>query len=496
MIKSSTNLLKGFRGLAPAALLLLILWLLDSLVIRKMDKATCKAAVVFMAAINTAMQIICLLDLRVRPTWDFGAVMTGAADIAAGQPIRNNFYFQEYPFNLNPAVVIGTFKYILCGWEQAPYVLNIIAVTSSVAGACMTAWRVFSPQASVKAALFCLTATPLYLYIPIAYTDTLSMPFAIWSVYAWSRVRFPGASSAGTYRLPACASLGLLAAAGYLIKPIAAIGLLAFAADYFMCCGSYRFEPGYGKGGIRSFLKKLIPLSVAAAVFLAAIFSFRVYVDLKGFTARLDRNGRIPYTHWIMMGMNKPAAEGGTSYGYGGFSNDDLLFTRAFKTAGEREAADTAVIRLRLEEFGPTGYAAFLLKKLEWTWTDGTYYAPVKLGRYPVKLNVLHKFVLFSKGRSNKLYLAFTQLTQGLLLFLLFLSAVFSLRRRESGFSRFILLMSLGLALFLLFWETRSRYLTFMIPVFTVLAAGTAERLFTAMDKLPEKIGYKFRKSV
>ena len=486
-IKSGVNLLKGFMGIVPAVLLLLVLWTLDRFIIQKMDKATCKAAIVFMIAINGVMQVICLIELRVSPSWDFGAIIAGASDIAAGRPIRNIFYFQEYPFNLNPTVVIGIFKHLLGGYAPAPYILNILAVTSSIIGACVTAWRVFSPSVSVRTAFFCLAATPLYLYVPIVYTDTLSMPFAIWSVYAWSFIRFPGALSSKTYGLPACAAIGLLAGAGYLVKPVAAIGLLAFALDYFMCSGRYASIRPHIEGRIRRFFIQMIPLVSAIAVFLIIIFSFRAYIDFKGYNSRLDRNKSIPYTHWLLMGMNKPVADGGTSYGYGGFSNEDLKFTRSFKTLKDREEAEMARIRQRLEEFGVGGYASFLLKKVEWTWTDGTYFSSVKLSRYPLKLSFLHKFVLPNKGKSNRLYLAFAQLTQGILLFLIFSGAVFSIRHGGGSVYRFLLLMCLGLMLFLAFWETRSRYVTFMIPILIVMAAAASDSFFTVAERLLKK---------
>ena len=486
-IISGVNLLKGFTGIVPAVLLLFILWTLDRLIIQKMDKATCKASIVFMIAINVVMQAICLIDLRVRPSWDFGAIMEAASDIAAGRPIRNVFYFQEYPFNLNPTVIIGLFKHLMGGYAPAPYILNILAVTSSIIGACVTAWRVFSPAVSVRTAFFCLAATPLYLYAPIVYTDTLSMPFAIWSVYAWSFIRFPGAISSKTYGLPACAAVGLLAGAGYLVKPVAAIGLAAFALDYFMCSGSYNSIRPHIEGRIRRFSIQMIPLVSAIAVFLIIIFSFRAYIDFKGYNSRLELNKSIPYTHWLLMGMNKPVVEGGTSYGYGGFSNEDLKFTRSYNTLEDRKVAEMARIMQRLEAFGVEGYASFLLKKIEWTWTDGTYFSSVKLGRYPAKLSFLHKFVLPNKGKSNRLFLAFAQLTQGILLFLIFSGSVFSIRHRGGSNYRFLLLMCLGLMLFLAFWETRSRYLTFMIPIFIIMAAAAAERVFMRMDKLLKK---------
>lgn len=486
-IKTGVNLLKGLMGIVPAVLMLGLLWLLDRFIIQRMDKAAWKAAIAFMIAINTVMQVICLIDLRVRPSWDFGDIMAAATEIAAGRPVKNVFYFQEYPFNLNPAVLIAAFKQLLGGYSQAPYIMNVIAITSSIIGACVIAWRVFSPTVSVRTAFFCLAATPLYLYAPIVYTDTLSMPFAVWSVYAWSLIRFPDDLTSRVNRLPASAALGLLAGAGYLIKPVAAIGLAAFVLDYFIYSGEYGTARQHIKGGIKVVLTKMLPVATAFTLFILVVVSFHAYIDLKGYNSRLDPNKSIPYTHWILMGMNKPLAEGGTSYGYGGFSGDDVKFSRTFKTIKAKEAAEVAQIRQRLGEFGVRGYVSFILKKVEWTWTDGTYYTTVKLNRFPVKLSMLHKFVLPNRGISNSLYLSFAQLTQGILLFLIFSGALFSLRHKMGSAYRFLLIMCLGLMLFLALWETRSRYLTFMIPILMIMAAAAWDSVISVSRKIPKK---------
>ena len=56
--------------------------------------------------------------------------------------------------------------------------------------------------------------------------------------------------------------------------------------------------------------------------------------------------------------------------------------------------------------------------------------------------------------------------------------------RRMAGFRSVMVLSCLGIMLFLLVWETRSRYLTFMIPVFIVMAADGLDSAFRGVDKL------------
>jgi hypothetical protein len=491
LLKSKLNPLKGFTAIAVLVVSFLVLWGVDRFIVRVMDYKTAKSAVIFLIAINVMLQLLCLNELKVKPSWDFGAIMTASDDIATGRLIRNWGYFQEYPYNLNTAVFVGIFKFILGGNQWAPYILNIIAVTLSITGVCLLANRLYGQRASVLTAFFCIAATPLYLYIPIVYTDTLSMPFAIWTVYVWSFIKPYPISTGKIPMVHFCILIGLLSAVGYLIKPVAAIGLAAFIMDYILNRNKYISVAFRSKKLVMKIVSKMLPLAAAFLTFVLVVSAFRFYIDTKGFDSRLDVNKSIPYTHWLMMGINAPATEGGTSYGYGGFSNEDLKYTRSYKTLQEKEQAEIVMIRNRLNQFGVEGYALFLLKKIEWTWTDGTYFAPVKLARYPEKLTALHKFVLFSNGKSNKLYLVFTQLVQAMMLSMIFVGCITLLRKNADDAFRLMSVMCLGLMLFLLFWETRSRYLVFLIPVFIVMTVYGMISAFRGADKIS---GYLHRK--
>lgn len=488
MLKSRLHPLKGLSALPVFFLCFLVIWVIDRYLFRKMNRRTANAAIIGLIALNAALQIICLNYLKVRPSWDFGAIMTAAGDIASGHAIRNWGYFQEYPFNIYTAVLVGTYQYLAGGSPSAPYTLNILSVISSIIGACLLVYRLYGHKSAVLAAFFLLGMTPLYMNIPIVYTDTLSMPFAVWTVYLWTFIR-NGHKNTILY----CILIGLSAAAGYLIKPVAAAGLAAFAVDFLMNRGKYRQ---------RAFLKHLaaaLPLAAALITFVVSIFAFRAYVSWKGFDSRIDSNKSLPYTHWLMMGMNTIAAEGGTSSGYGGFSAADLKFSRTYPTTMAKKIAEIGMIKTRLRHFGITGYGKFLLKKIEWTWTDGTYFVPVKLSRLPIKRTILHKFVLFSNGKSNKLYLIFTQFIQTAMLAMILLGCLSALKNSCSKASksrnadallslrtdayRLMTLMCLGLMFFLLFWETRSRYLIFMIPIFVVMTVNGLILAFRGLDK-------------
>jgi hypothetical protein len=53
--------------------------------------------------------------MKVKPSWDFGAIISASDDISAGSAVHIWGYFQEYFFILYPAVIVGTFKFLIGG---------------------------------------------------------------------------------------------------------------------------------------------------------------------------------------------------------------------------------------------------------------------------------------------------------------------------------------------------------------------------------------------
>lgn len=480
VLKSKTHPLKGLGAFLVFFSGFLIIWAIDRVLIRKLKRKPAMIIISALLATNVALQVLCLMNLTVNPSWDFGVIMKAAGDISSGHTIGYWKYFQEYPYNLYSAVYIAAFKTLFSGYAAAPYLLNMLSVTASIAGACLLAYRLYGHRAAVLAAFFCLAFTPFYLNIPIVYTDTLSMPFVIWTVYAWTYIPAGKGKPVLLYGF----ILGALSAVGFLIKQIAAIGLIAFTVDFILSEKEYNVRTLSSKKHLLNKLSHTAPLAVSVASFALVFYSSTLYLGYMGFGNRTAVYNKFPYTHWLMMGMNKSYSEGGTSYGYGGFSAEDLKFTRLFRTTSAMKEANIAVIRARLNRYGVPGYAKFLLKKAEWTWTDGAYFVPAKLARYPLKRTALHKIVLSSNGKMNTLFRIFAQFTQTLMLSMILTGCISALLKGTGGAFRLMALMSLGLMVFLLFWEARSRYLIFMLPVFVVMTVQGFLIAFKGLDRI------------
>ena len=127
--------------------------------------------------------------------------------------------------------------------------------------------------------------------------------------------------------------------------------------------------------------------------------------------------------------------------------------------------------------------AEHLRKKIRFTWGDGVYFAPEKLKRDPIKESWLHAWVLYDGVNYSKTY-KYCNAVQLLLLGGILLSVLANFRRR--GETREIQAMQiavLGLFLFLLLWETRSRYLVNFVPIFILLGIDGMSELENFLRK-------------
>lgn len=482
-IKLGMITVKEYTAMGYVAVSIVVIWMLYNYVIRKISEEAIIVVVATVFMLILALQVMAVVYLRVKPTWDFGDIMQGAGDIAKGKPFGYREYFELYPHNLGVTMLVGFVMRLAGGYFWAPYILNVIAIDISLVVAYLLAKRVFGMRIAAMVMLLCLFTTPLYLYAPIVYTDTLSMPFPVLTLYCWV-LAWDAAKKKRTGRyfiLFGC--IGASAAAGYLLKPVAAIGLAAVIAEVLFTCRA-KGEPLENDDSSVRWRWRIPALIISIAVFVAGIQLFRGFVDYTGYSQGIPSEKTFPYTHWLAMGMNKPWSEGGTSYGYGGFSDSDLIELKKVPTYQQKEEVTRQRIKDRLNAFGVRGYGRFLLQKLEWTWTDGTYYVPEKLRREPVQKFKIHDYILVDKTKNTgRGYLILAQVVHSIIMLFIFIGGLFAFMRRIHPLYRVMAVMCLGILIFLLFWETRSRYITFLIPAFTLMAALSMDTAFRWLEE-------------
>ena len=411
------------------------------------------------------LEIISVLYFKVERHWDFKWIMDSAEQLSRTGTTENAFYFAVFPNNIGALVITTVAMFIAGGNEVGAYIANIIFVLLSFIFLALSAKKIGGIQLAINAELLMLLCFPSFLYTPIVYTDTLSIFIPILTLYLWLMSKDEENEKKKYILFILMAITGIV---GYSIKPVAMIVYIAIIIETL-------------------FLNKknLKYMLVSLSIFVILFTSYKVAINK---LIIKDSQYPYPYTHWIMMGLNKPESEGGSSIGYGAYSEEDSSYTGSKPTVEERKNANILKIKERLNNFGVIGYIDFLFKKFEYVWNDGTYFVFKKISWDTInKDNLLYDYVIGEKSKIINQYLSYYH---GFIMLMILIGLGYNIRTRKDDFVRVMGISMVGIALFLLVWEARSRYIYFMIPIFCLLAAINIKEISNWVDK-KEKIKHE-----
>lgn len=411
-----------------------------------------------------ALQLVFLYFFQVQPTdaWDFG-IVADAAIRMGGEGYIPDVYFSMFPNNIPLFWFWAPFFKILslCGVTQtqtmmlAAGVVNCLLIDAALFLIYRLARRILGFSAGLLTLLLAGMNVSLLLYGPIFYTDTITMlcPAGILNCYLSVRDRWREKKSLWP---PLCAGAAL-AVIGGVLKVTVVISLIAVCIAWVVQDG---FRP-----------RRLLP---ACGVLAAAVLGISLlqFATVQGMDPPARQENAIPHSHWIMMGLT----------GNGSYYDPDYQLTLSVPAA-ERPALIRDEIRRRVTAYGPAGLAAHGLRKLAFTWGDGTYLSSVKIDWGAVDHeNPLRDF-FYTDGQWFGIYLVYIDGLQLSMLGLLCAGALFIKRKKRELFA--VRLAVFGLLAFLLLWETRSRYLVNMLPLLLLLQAASL-CVFTAwLQKKP-----------
>lgn len=381
-------------------------------------------------------------SLQVYPGWDFGSVYQGAVELAEDGTFsdQSNWYFTTYPNNVAVCMFLaGVFRIFggFCSYITLGILLNIALLLLGIVCFFLLARSMYGVRMACMGLLVCVLFIPFYMHAPIFYTDTFALPFVTGSFLMY---RFRKKDM--RYLILTAAILAM----GYKVKGSLGVILIALLIHVWL-----QREKAVER--MKQSMLLLVPFLLLVG-FLTVLPGKMSFLD----TSEADKN-EFPLEHWIAMGLE----------GNGGYNADVYWMTASVEGKEEKKATDRIFIHEKLKEYGVSGMAEHLKKKVKFTWGDGVYFAPEKLKRDPLNESWLHSWVLYNgeNYRKTSLYCNAVQI-------LLLLGVLLSVLRNflENGSGRDIQAMQLavfGLFLFLLIWETRSRYLVNFVPVFILL---------------------------
>lgn len=396
-------------------------------------------------------QLIFSYVFTVLPSWDFGAVYDSVINSLGGsEGLLSNVYYYRYSNNIGMAIllkiVFSIFNFIGVGKSHLLYVgivFNILMIDVSIFYLYRISNILFNKKTSNFFLICTLFITPFITYCPIFYTDTLSMPFSIMAIYYF--IKFYMNDNKKIY-LVLC---GFLLGIGTCIKFTVIITLIALIIFMFLAEEKIR--------------KKTIDILILSMVTLTPYISLN-FIENKIMDRDLVDLEKFPITHWIMMGLNKSGEINGS------FSYDDVAFTESFETINEKKENNIRIIKQRIEKYIKNNeLAEFYTKKAVYVWGDGSFYAPEKLKRHPVR-NLKIKNAIIGNEKQSKIYYVICQVQVTLFCLFTILAVIF--RKRLDDKQRKILLITsliiFGNFMFFMIWEARSRYLVNFLPVFLI----------------------------
>ena len=381
--------------------------------------------------------IYIIRTLWVHPDWDFGELYRAAINKVTQDSFGAQYeYISRFPFQLFliymfVAVLRLTISFL--NPHTALMLLNLAFILGTILLFYFSIRKMFNSKTAAFSLVLFLIFSPILLYVPIFYSDTISMFFVMACFYL--SLHLCDKSLKIAPRIILSLLFGLLLFCGFQVKATTAI--LTIALAIFVLLIKERPSP------------KLVAISFSCIAFVF-IPPTLVFSSIR--QSKVDASLEIPKAHWVMMGLKD----------YGQFNITDYA---DITLANQDASSDVQIaeIKARLENYGFWGYGGFLLKKLSYTWGDGTYFVSEKLSRSPSHPDsAIYQFVA-KDGQNFKIYNVIMNGAQVMLLATIVVGAFLS--RKDRSIIMVVKLSILGLTLFLLIWETRSRYLINYLPV-------------------------------
>jgi len=415
-----------------------------------------------------ALMLLVTFSCKVDFSWDWGRCLQQAEAFDRQGGVGDLlFYFARYPniqFWFSCLICLARFVRMFMPAMTMEDFYNISIVLSSlfVSGAIYLIHScgkiLWGSRRGFQVGVLATLCLPLYVWAMFAYSDAPSMFLLTLCFYLYLKEK---EAEKFSHKLVFCLLLGVASALAYQVKVTVFIVTLAILVATVL-----QLIREFSKAKLKKVLLKFVVLS------LAFTLTYGISQDFARRTSHISQADidayKFPLTHWVMMSLR-----------YGGFNQEDVDFTASFENYEERKEATVEEMekRLKARSLGEN-LRFFFIEKQTRTWGNGNYASTDYSSRLerPEK-NLIKEFVT-AEGKWNKIYLAYTGIYHIILILGILLSGILAWRkdgdeRMEAG-----RISLLGLAVFLLVWETNSRYLVAFLPMMIMVAYDGYEKLF------------------
>ena len=460
------NALNIIKTILFAVIIIAILFGINKLILNRISDKKKKIITVVGLVIFLCLEIVSYIYFKVEYNWDFKWLMESAMEKAKTGNIEAIYYFKKFPNNLGALFIVTTAMKLANNQAIGAYVVNILFIFLSAVFTVLTARKIGGEKMGVNAIILLIGFMPIYLNTPIVYTDSLSIAFPVATLYFWILAKEQRDKSKKKY-YTYLSIMTILAVIAYVIKANAAIVCVAILIESIF--------------NIKKLWKPIVTMLVTSIILIKVINLYNCVFVLRDFS---KNEFEFPLTHWVMLGLNKPESEGGTSIGYGAYSQDDADYTAIQPTYQDKVNANKIVIKQRLKDFGVKGYIEFLFKKFKYVWNDGSYYVLNTIGWDTINQSSMPYRLVLGDLSSKFVRPYMTYFNDAIFILNWFLIIKKIIKKDMDEETRVIGTSIVGSAMFLLIWEARSRYIYLLIPLFAILSAMELTSLTDNTKKL------------
>lgn len=418
------------------------------------------AVLVCVILVTAVLEMLCGYLLGINPIGDVDAVYSGAMSRVNNGSIGSYIdYFYVYPHNLGGlyfyTLLFSLFKAVgITNYFVVATVTNVVLMQGIIVLVFLVCDKLFGVKKAMLSLVLFFTCLPLYLYIPVFYTDIPSMFTIALGIYLFTLYKMSGSKFRFIYWI----SASLCLAVGAEFKMTTVIVLVAAIIEVLFT----------------SKLKQSIPAVLSAFLCVGIIFNaFNYYTYNFVLDKETAEKNSAPYVHWVMMGLK----------GNGTFNEDDYWFTYSFDDPEERKQADIAEIKNRLSAYGVPGYVKLLGRKMNCSFGSGTYGVEDMIRYHPRHKNALHQIFL-EKGKYFSVFVCVAQVFYWFLLLSTVLAAVRNIKKKPLCTMPTAFLALFGLFMFLMLWESNARYIYNFVPLLILCAVSGADIYKKILNKI------------
>lgn len=450
---------------------------------RKITDSKRQTRIIIFAAVGVmlALQLTVAYFLATEPVTDLKIIdryaqsfaHTGNFDMIQKDAANNFIYMIRYPNNLALMFLLSfvyRVDFLITGYvsNYIAVILNTLAINSSVLMTALLAQKLFGNKKALMTLMLCMLFVPFYTYTPYYYTDSMSMPFFVGGMYLF----FSAVRSDTKYKKYVLMLIcGVVLLLGFKMKGSVAI-LAAVGVVYML---------------LKLNFKRFACLTLALAIGFGGAYAVytAAYRASNIITKEQEYKYEFPPTHWIMMGLK----------GYGCYTIVDAEYTGRRDGKDAKVEANMEIINSRIEQRnnrtnGVDDMLTHLDQKSVWTWEDGAYFISHHIDQPRNGRSFLHELVL-NDGENHMVLYAYCC---GFQLFLILMMALSAFRCIiKPSVNEYVLMRGVVMAIFvfLLIWETRSRYLYNFTPAFLMLAVDGLDTVRSGIDFVRKSIKKK-----